>query len=113
MGGGRDPVAVRADGSRVPVEIGLNPLLRRRGVRRAAARYDRDEALECAERIRAAVAAAKLELLDEPITISLGVAVQPADGDVLRELIAAADEAMYRAKREGRNRVESVIGPDA
>jgi diguanylate cyclase (GGDEF)-like protein/PAS domain S-box-containing protein len=67
---------------------------------------DQDAALECAERIRAAVAEARLEPSQEPITVSLGVAIQPNDGEVLRELIAAADEAMYRAKREGRNRVE-------
>jgi diguanylate cyclase (GGDEF)-like protein len=40
------------------------------------------------------------------ITISLGVASFPADGDSMTHLIAAADRALYRAKREGRNRAE-------
>lgn len=68
----------------------------------------REEALQCAERIRAAIASAELEPLRGPLTVSLGVAAQPEDGDALRELIAAADEAMYYAKRNGRNRVAAA-----
>jgi diguanylate cyclase (GGDEF)-like protein len=41
----------------------------------------------------------------ENITISLGVAVFPKDGTTTDDLIKAADEAMYRAKATGRNRV--------
>jgi len=36
-------------------------------------------------------------------TISLGVAVYPADGSTADEVINAADEALYRAKYTGRN----------
>jgi diguanylate cyclase (GGDEF)-like protein len=39
------------------------------------------------------------------ITISLGVSAYPDQGEIGEGLIAAADMAMYRAKREGRNRV--------
>jgi len=39
------------------------------------------------------------------ITISLGVSAFPDQGDTVPQLIAAADAAMYKAKREGRNRV--------
>jgi len=39
------------------------------------------------------------------ITISLGVAFNEADTDVPETLIKHADIALYRAKREGRNRV--------
>lgn len=56
-----------------------------------------------AERLRASVAAAHWPRA--PITVSVGVAgVEggPADADAL---IAAADEALYRAKAAGRNRV--------
>jgi len=39
------------------------------------------------------------------ITISIGVAAFPTDGQTVEELIASADDALYRAKRSGRNRV--------
>jgi len=39
------------------------------------------------------------------VTISMGVSAFPGQGKTADELIAAADAAMYRAKREGRNRV--------
>jgi diguanylate cyclase (GGDEF)-like protein len=38
-------------------------------------------------------------------TISLGVAAYPADGATAEELIHGADQAMFRAKALGRNRV--------
>jgi diguanylate cyclase (GGDEF)-like protein len=40
------------------------------------------------------------------ITISIGVAVFPESGDNPQAVINAADEALYRAKQNGRNRVE-------
>ena len=42
------------------------------------------------------------------ITASLGVALFPEDADTRDELFRLADEAMYRAKNEGRNRVVQV-----
>jgi diguanylate cyclase (GGDEF)-like protein/PAS domain S-box-containing protein len=39
------------------------------------------------------------------ITISIGVATFPKHGKLTEDLIRAADTALYRAKREGRNRV--------
>lgn len=41
----------------------------------------------------------------EPVTASMGVAEFPRDGGTPAALLAAADEAMYRAKRGGRNRI--------
>lgn len=35
------------------------------------------------------------------VTPSIGIAIFPQDGDTAEELIARADEAMYRAKRSG------------
>jgi diguanylate cyclase (GGDEF)-like protein/putative nucleotidyltransferase with HDIG domain len=73
----------------------------------------RDQALEVAERIRAAVAARALDVegVDEPlrVTISMGVASFPRDGTSPNELVHCADLAVYRAKLQGRNR---VLGAD-
>src|SRR5215212_1996074 len=63
-----------------------------------------------AERMRAAIEAMQIPRLDGagllPITVSLGVASYPAQAADKTALIAAADAALYRAKRGGRNRVE-------
>ena len=39
------------------------------------------------------------------VTVSLGVANYPADGDSSAKLMKAADSALYQAKDAGRNRV--------
>jgi diguanylate cyclase (GGDEF)-like protein len=39
------------------------------------------------------------------VTISAGLASFPQDGEDAAELFAAADQRMFEAKREGRNRV--------
>jgi len=44
-----------------------------------------------------------LEGREARVTASVGIAVFPADGDKEKALLAAADEAMYRAKQSGRN----------
>lgn len=67
-----------------------------------------DEAVVVAERIRVAVQqhvfANRLQTLK--VTISMGVATYPASGlDTVDDIIRVADEALYRAKSEGRNRV--------
>lgn len=43
---------------------------------------------------------------DIDVTVSIGVAAFHADQGTPEELVAAADEALYRAKNAGRNRVE-------
>ena len=42
------------------------------------------------------------------VTISMGVACYPEDGSTGDELIGAADQALYRAKRGGRNNVQKA-----
>ncbi|HEV8681502.1 MAG TPA: diguanylate cyclase [Actinomycetota bacterium] len=44
---------------------------------------------------------------DVAVTVSIGVAAYPEDGTTAEGLIQAADVAMYKAKRRGRDRVES------
>ena len=43
-----------------------------------------------------------------PVTLSIGTATLPDDASTADDLIAAADRALYQAKREGRNRVASL-----
>lgn len=40
-----------------------------------------------------------------PITLSIGVAAYPEHGSTAEEIVRVADSALYRAKRDGRNRV--------
>ena len=40
-----------------------------------------------------------------PLTLSVGIAVFPLHGESPDDLLRAADNALYQAKREGRNRV--------
>ncbi len=63
-----------------------------------------DEALQVAERIRAVCAQPDRR---PSCTVSIGVTTWQKDNDTLETLIARADAAMYRAKANGRNRVES------
>src|SRR5919109_887077 len=48
-------------------------------------------------------------LVGGKLTLSVGVAQFPADGESPDELLAGADAALYQAKREGRNRVLRVV----
>ena len=61
------------------------------------------EGQEVAERLRAAIAQAHPTGI--PITISLGLAAASGEAVVYETLFKAADEALYEAKRAGRNRV--------
>ncbi|MEO8910728.1 MAG: diguanylate cyclase [Gemmatimonadaceae bacterium] len=60
------------------------------------------DALELAEHIRARIAAKKFT--GRKMTLSIGVASFPEDADNAEALISIADEALYQAKREGRDR---------
>jgi diguanylate cyclase (GGDEF)-like protein len=64
---------------------------------------DLEGAVEVAERIRSTLAERAYE--GTTVTVSIGAAEFPVDGETPEEVIANADAALYRAKRQGRNRV--------
>jgi diguanylate cyclase (GGDEF)-like protein len=68
-----------------------------------------DEGVVVAERVREAFEASGIVCEEGPVdtTVSIGVAGGPA-GTELEVLLAAADTALYQAKRSGRNRVEAA-----
>ena len=99
----------------------------RAGVRRidTAARYGGDEfvvvlpetdptgAYVLAEKIRMGVADLDLAIPQSNLrpSLSIGVVAYPGDGRTSDELMIAADAAMYRSKRSGKNRVTGVEAP--
>lgn len=67
------------------------------------------DAAGVAEKIRTAIEANQFHLPDDrlarQVTVSVGVATMPEDASHVEQLIKAADDLLYRAKREGKNRV--------
>ena len=110
-------------GSKTIEEIGFSIMTNLR-TGDAAARFGGDEfaaflldaempqALVAAERMRASIETQEFSILQpgrtnetHHITVSIGVSSFPDDSSDPIELVEMADSALYRAKREGRNRV--------
>lgn len=110
-------------GSKTIEEIGYSIMTNLR-TGDAAARFGGDEfaaflldaelpqALVAAERIRADIAKKEFSVvrpgqtdITHHITVSIGVSAFPTDSSDAIELVEMADSALYRAKREGRDRV--------
>jgi diguanylate cyclase (GGDEF)-like protein len=82
---------------------------------------EKTEALRAADRLRQRIAQHPFPFREgQPggrVTVSGGLASWPADADGVQNLIRCADQALYAAKRQGRNRVvafapaELVTGP--
>jgi diguanylate cyclase (GGDEF)-like protein len=68
----------------------------------------REGAMNVAEKLRQAISELSVPGMDWRITSSFGVAVLPADAGEPEELLRAADRALYLAKTNGRNRVETL-----
>jgi diguanylate cyclase (GGDEF)-like protein len=73
-------------------------------------RTDKEGAVEVGERIRRAVVKLHPASLgiSEPVTVSVGVAVAGDEGIPVKRLVERADQALYKAKRQGRDRVVSA-----
>ena len=118
-------------GSKTIEEIGYSIMTNLR-TGDAAARFGGDEfaaflldaelpqALVAAERIRTDIEKKEFSVVrpgqtdvTHHITVSIGVSSFPADSSDPIELVEMADSALYRAKREGRNRVAAYrdLGP--
>ena len=70
---------------------------------------DSDTAARRAEQLRSKVEALVVRYVEKSlprVTVSIGVAAFPEAGDFPDVVLKAADEALYRAKESGRNRVE-------
>jgi two-component system, cell cycle response regulator len=75
---------------------------------------DLAQGLVAAERVRAVIEGTEFSVIRQGkpsekhrVTISIGVATFPSDSSDPIELVEMADSALYRAKREGRNRVRA------
>lgn len=68
-----------------------------------------EAAIEVSERLRTAISNAETSDVGR-VTGSFGVAECPTHGSSAREIVVAADAALYDAKRQGRNRVVEVGG---
>ncbi len=72
---------------------------------------DTDAARDVAEKIRSAIADISVPGINRDITASLGIASIPRDAGDGDELMRNADRALYLAKNNGRNRVETAGSP--
>ncbi len=67
-----------------------------------------DKAVLFAERLRKCTEAKHFSSMNRKVTISLGVSSFPVKGiNVVNDLLRSADEALYSAKENGRNKVVS------
>ncbi len=67
-----------------------------------------EAALVIAERLRTAVASASFQCGVQRltgVTVSIGIAQSGRDGDAIDDILRVADERLYNAKHQGRNRV--------
>lgn len=70
------------------------------------------DAMAVAERMRQAVMKSRFpgKLSDVRLSFSIGIAVHPGEGiETVTDLIREADNALYRAKEKGRNRIEGPL----
>jgi diguanylate cyclase (GGDEF)-like protein len=78
---------------------------------------DRASAIILADKVRTALHRLRVKGVDRPITASFGVATFPNDATDAATLMRIADRALYTAKQQGRDRIETAtparLGPSA
>jgi diguanylate cyclase (GGDEF)-like protein len=73
-----------------------------------------EQTIFVAERLRSSIEALQIEGQPWPVTVSIGVCAYPvANTDNVDEMLKLVDDALYRAKASGRNRVEVARLPDS
>jgi len=111
--------ALSAVGSVLQNAIGPRELTARMGGEEFAVLLpgrDLETAGTIAERLRSAIAELRLHDAEQSasLTVSIGVSVLREGEDTWTEMLCRADDALYRAKRGGRNQVElCAIGESA
>jgi len=69
----------------------------------------KENALQVASRLLTSVSTFTFSALPRQVTVSIGLSGMPApDIDTSERLIAASDHALYKAKNNGRNRIEII-----
>jgi diguanylate cyclase (GGDEF)-like protein len=74
---------------------------------------DRTSASHVAEELRSSIAEMRVKYVGGPlpkVTVSAGIAVYPTHGTQAKELIKAADTALYAAKKDGRDKWKIAEG---
>lgn len=66
-----------------------------------------------AERLRCEVAKGRLADVTHPATISIGVATADSSMGGISDLMKMADQALFAAKRSGRNKLMCSIVPES
>ena len=66
---------------------------------------DLREAEQAAERIRQSIQEQAVSDGDAQVTVSIGIALYPMDATSMNDLVEKADRSLYKAKRDGKNRV--------
>ncbi len=64
-----------------------------------------EEACNIAEKVRGNIESLKIQGIDHPITVSIGISLYPQHSQFKEDLVEKADQALYHAKDTGRNRV--------